>query len=176
MFRLAGRVVGVELQRDKDGKSRGMACVVYDHPVEAVQAISMLNNQQLFNRKMSVQFDKVKPEPPRRSDCLPEGLQSCGIGLGKGGAPLLDVKENLSIAETAVGTAALQALQAALATIMGVGGMGAPMGEGGRGMGDGGGGMGGGGMGGGDMEEMNFLPPYSMTMTGPGSHKTWGVV
>ena len=50
VFRLAGRVVGVELQRDKEGKSRGFAVVVYDHPVEAVQAISMLNNQQLFDR------------------------------------------------------------------------------------------------------------------------------
>ena len=42
--------MGVELQRDKEGKSRGFAVVVYDHPVEAVQAISMLNNQQLFDR------------------------------------------------------------------------------------------------------------------------------
>ena len=100
MFRLAGRVVGVELQRDKEGKSRGFAVVVYDHPVEAVQvlfpllihltppplllltispphssfplylpllqAISMLNNQQLFDRKLSVRFDKVEPDPPRR--------------------------------------------------------------------------------------------------------------
>jgi RNA recognition motif-containing protein len=50
VFRLAGRVVGVELQRDKEGKSRGFAVVVYDHPVEAVQAICMLNGQQLCDR------------------------------------------------------------------------------------------------------------------------------
>ena len=83
----------MELQRDKEGKSRGFAVVVYDHPVEAVQvllpllihltppphhfsssplllpllqAISMLNNQQLFDRKLSVRFDKVEPDPPRR--------------------------------------------------------------------------------------------------------------
>jgi hypothetical protein len=150
VFRLAGRVVGVELQRDEEGKSRGMACVVYDHPVEAVQAISMLNNRQLFDRKMSVRFDKVKPGPPRRSDRLPEGLQNCGMGLGKGGAPLLDVRANLPSAETAVVTAALQALQAALATIMGIGGMGGYGGNGGGNMGvPMGGGMGGsgGGMG-----------------------------
>ena len=136
VFRLAGRVVGVELQRDKEGKSRGFAVVVYDHPVEAVQAISMLNNQQLFDRKLSVRFDKVEPDPPRRSDRLPEGLHGVGMGLGEGGAPLLDVRENLPSAQDMgnigsamgpggqgssaanVGTAALQA---ALATIMGMG-------------------------------------------------------
>merc|ERR1719278_2203782 len=64
VFRLAGRVVGVELQRDKEGKSRGFAVVVYDHPVEAVQAISMLNNQQLFDRKLSVSSTRLSPIRP----------------------------------------------------------------------------------------------------------------
>jgi len=157
VFRLAGRVVGVELQRDKEGKSRGFAVVVYDHPVEAVQAISMLNNQQLFDRKLSVRFDKVEPDPPRRSDRLPEGLHGVGMGLGVDGQPLHDVRENLpSPADMGnigaapnmgpsnaanVGTAALQA---ALATIMGMGGMGGAAG----GAGNMGSGMGGGGMGG----------------------------
>ena len=54
MFKLAGRVVTVELSRDKEGKSRGFTVVTFDHPVESVQAISMLNNQNLFNRRMSV--------------------------------------------------------------------------------------------------------------------------
>jgi len=160
VFRLAGRVVGVELQRDKEGKSRGFAVVVYDHPVEAVQAISMLNNQQLFDRKLSVRFDKVEPDPPRRSDRLPEGLHGVGMGLGVDGQPLHDVRENLpSPADMGnigaapnmgpsnaanVGTAALQA---ALATIMGMGGMGGAAGGAGN-MGPGAGMGGAGGMGG----------------------------
>ena len=173
VFRLAGKVVGIELSRDKEGKSRGFATVVYDHPVEAVQAISMFHNQQLFDRKISVRFDKVpEEEPPRNLNRLPEGLASVGMGLGQDGMPLLDVRANLpSSTEMGnigmgggmganmggnnmggggnqgsnaanVGTAALQA---ALATIMGMGALGGN--SGGNNMG---GGMGGnmvGGMG-----------------------------
>lgn len=45
VFRLAGRVVRVDLPYDKEGRSRGFAVVEFDHPVEAVQAISMFHNQ-----------------------------------------------------------------------------------------------------------------------------------
>ena len=72
VFRLAGKVLGVELSRDKEGKSRGFATVVYDHPVESVQAISMFNNQQLLGRKMTVRFDKVPEEEPATN--LREGI------------------------------------------------------------------------------------------------------
>ena len=37
---------------------------VYDHPVESVQAISMFNNQQLYDRKINVRFDKIPEEEP----------------------------------------------------------------------------------------------------------------
>ena len=92
---------------------------------------------KVCRRKLSVRFDKVEPDPPRRSDRLPEGLHGVGMGLGVDGQPLHDVRENLpSPADMGnigaapnmgpsnaanVGTAALQA---ALATIMGMGGMG----------------------------------------------------
>ena len=96
VFRIAGKVLGVELSRDKDGKSRGFATVVYDHPVESVQAISMFNNQQLFDRKMNVRFDKVPDEdPPTNLNRLPDGLRNIGMGLGQDGMPLLDVRANL---------------------------------------------------------------------------------
>lgn len=39
VFRLAGRVLEVDLNRDKDGKSRGHGVIEFEHPVEAVQAI-----------------------------------------------------------------------------------------------------------------------------------------
>ena len=67
VFRLAGRVVMVELNRDKEGKSRGHAVIEFDHPVEAVQAISMFNEQSLFDRKMTVRFDK---SPGKEAICL----------------------------------------------------------------------------------------------------------
>jgi len=177
VFRLAGKVVGIELSRDKEGKSRGFATVVYDHPVEAVQAISMFHNQQLFDRKLSVRYDKVpEEEPPRNLNRLPEGLGSVGMGLGQDGMPLLDVRANLPSSQEMgnigmggnmgsnmggggnnmgqggnqgsnaanVGTAALQA---ALATIMGMGALGGN--SGGNNMGGGMGGNMGGNMGGG---------------------------
>jgi hypothetical protein len=96
VFRLAGKVVGVELSRDKEGKSRGFAVVVFDHPVEAVQAISMLNDQQLLNRRITVRFDKVaEEEQPRSLKRLPEGLRGVGMGLGQDGVPLWDVRATL---------------------------------------------------------------------------------
>jgi hypothetical protein len=48
VFRLAGKVVSAELSLDKEGKSRGFGVVEYEHPVEAVQAICILCNIQVF--------------------------------------------------------------------------------------------------------------------------------
>jgi len=96
VFRLAGNVVAIELARDKEGKSRGFAVVVYDHPVEAVQAISMLGDQQLMDRRLAVRMDKSKgEEPPRNMNRIPEGLSGVGMGLGDNGTPLWDVRNNL---------------------------------------------------------------------------------
>lgn len=90
VFRLAGKVQRVDLSIDKDGRSRGFAIVEYDHPVESVQAISMFNNQQLFDRIMTVRMDRAN-ETLR----LPEGLKGVGMGLGMNGEPLKDVARNL---------------------------------------------------------------------------------
>ncbi|XP_076251216.1 heterogeneous nuclear ribonucleoprotein rumpelstiltskin isoform X2 [Rhynchophorus ferrugineus] len=90
VFRLAGRVVRVDLPIDKDGRSRGFAVVEYDHPVEAVQAISMLHNQVLYDRTMTVRMDRANENVK-----LPEGLKSVGMGLGQGGEPLRNVVHNL---------------------------------------------------------------------------------
>merc|ERR1712038_865372 len=99
VFRLAGRVVMVELNRDKEGKSRGHGTIEYDHPVEAVQAISMFSQQSLYDRKMTVRFDKSPgPTPEEMAQLpsrLPEGLGGVGMGLGSGGNPLTEVAKNL---------------------------------------------------------------------------------
>ncbi|XP_075225490.1 heterogeneous nuclear ribonucleoprotein rumpelstiltskin isoform X2 [Lycorma delicatula] len=93
VFKLAGRVVRCELSLDKDGKSRGFGIVEYEHPVEAVQAISMLHNQVLFDRRITVRMDRAdKPDGPIK---LPEGLKGIGMGLGSNGQPLQDVARNL---------------------------------------------------------------------------------
>lgn len=93
VFKLAGKVLHVELGKDKDGKSRGFGVVEYDHPVESVQAISMLHNQQLYDRRMTVRLDRAnEPDMPPK---LPEGLKGIGMGLGAGGNRLTDVARNI---------------------------------------------------------------------------------
>lgn len=93
VFKLAGKVISVDLSLDKDGNSRGFAVVEFDHPVEAVQAISMFDRQMLFDRRMTVRLDRL----PDKSEGikLPEGLKAIGIGLGPNGEPLRDVARNL---------------------------------------------------------------------------------
>ncbi|XP_055614314.1 myelin expression factor 2 isoform X2 [Uranotaenia lowii] len=93
VFKLAGKVQSVDLSVDKDGNSRGFAVVEYDHPVEAVQAISMFDRQMLFDRRMTVRLDRVPDKTELNR--LPEGLKAIGIGLGPNGEPLKDVARNL---------------------------------------------------------------------------------
>lgn len=93
VFKLAGKVQSVDLSLDKEGNSRGFAVIEYDHPVEAVQAISMFDRQMLYDRRMTVRLDRI----PDKSEGLklPEGLGGVGIGLGQNGEPLKDVARNL---------------------------------------------------------------------------------
>lgn len=93
VFKLAGRIVSVDLSIDKDGKSRGFAVIEYDHPVEAVQAISMFERQILFDRRMIVRMDRIPDKG--ESIKLPEGLKGIGTGLGPNGEPLRNVAFNL---------------------------------------------------------------------------------
>ncbi|XP_061883767.1 heterogeneous nuclear ribonucleoprotein M-like isoform X1 [Entelurus aequoreus] len=92
VFGMAGMVMRADILEDKEGKSRGMGTVTFDLPIEAVQAVSMLNGQLLFNRIMHVKLDeKSMPKdfgPPDRGSSLPRGLSGIGLGLGPGGQPI----------------------------------------------------------------------------------------
>lgn len=90
VFKLAGRVIDVDLSLDKDGKSRGFAVVEFDHPVEAVQAISMFDQQMLFDRRMKIRLDRI-PDNEKQI----EGLGGIGMGLGPYGEALRNVAHNL---------------------------------------------------------------------------------
>ncbi|XP_060804462.1 heterogeneous nuclear ribonucleoprotein M [Amyelois transitella] len=92
VFKMAGKVRNIDLAVDKDGNSRGFAVIEYDHPVEAVQAISMFDKQMLFERRMTVRMDRGVEKIELK---LPEGLKSIGLGLGPNGEPLRDVARNL---------------------------------------------------------------------------------
>lgn len=58
VFRLAGNVLNVDIKESREGNPRGNAVVTYEHPYEAVQSISMLNNQTLMDRPMRVRMDR----------------------------------------------------------------------------------------------------------------------
>lgn len=90
VFRLAGKVVRVRLSFDSSGASKGYGTIEYEHPVEAVQAISMFRNQNLFGRAMSIRMDKYDCDDmiDELPSVLPIGLESVGKGLGIGGQPL----------------------------------------------------------------------------------------
>ena len=77
VFKLAGKVVKVNLRCDTDGKSKGFGSVTFETPLEAVQAISMLHNQILYDRAMSVRMDKMADDKA----FLPTGLKTLGKGL-----------------------------------------------------------------------------------------------
>ncbi|KAF4528842.1 hypothetical protein B566_EDAN014561, partial [Ephemera danica] len=95
VFKLAGKVMSAELNKDKEGKSRGHGVVEYEHPVEAVQAISMLHHQMLFDRLLTVRMDRVNEKTENQPPKLPDGLRGIGMGLGEGGKALQDVSRSL---------------------------------------------------------------------------------
>jgi len=91
VFAMAGRITWFDPQLDKEGKFRGMAVVEYSHPIEAVQAVSMLHNQRLMDRTLTVKMDRFQKEPDKDRHGLPNGLRNVGMGLGANGAPLKDI-------------------------------------------------------------------------------------
>ncbi|KAL0821073.1 hypothetical protein ABMA28_005705 [Loxostege sticticalis] len=93
IYKMAGKVRNIDLAVDKDGNSRGFAVIEYDHPVEAVQAISMFDKQMLYDRRMTVRMDRGLSD--KTEFRLPEGLKGIGLGLGPNGEPLRDVARNL---------------------------------------------------------------------------------
>ncbi|XP_022824921.1 myelin expression factor 2 isoform X2 [Spodoptera litura] len=131
VFKMAGKVRNIDLAVDKDGNSRGFAVIEYDHPVEAVQAISMFDKQMLYDRRMTVRMDRGVTD--KGEVRLPEGLKSIGLGLGPNGEPLRDVARNLptqtptttnlSLANTgtALGAGVLGAVPTAGVTLNGLG-------------------------------------------------------
>jgi RNA recognition motif-containing protein len=61
VFNLAGNVMNASFFRDRDGRNRGIALVEYATGFEALNAITMFDNQELLDRRMSVRFD-TKPK------------------------------------------------------------------------------------------------------------------
>ncbi|KRZ88889.1 Myelin expression factor 2, partial [Trichinella sp. T8] len=94
VFSLAGKVLDVDFPLDKTGKTKCVACIEFEHPLEAVQAISMLDSQKLYDKMLCVRMDNAVTRKRRESRMpgeLPYGLQSVGQGLGLNGVPLVNI-------------------------------------------------------------------------------------
>ncbi|KAJ2949450.1 hypothetical protein O0L34_g15366 [Tuta absoluta] len=76
VFSIAGEVKKTQISID-------VANIEYDHPLEAVQAISMFHKRLLYNKPMVVKMDRSQTV-----QSLPVGLSSIGQGLGHNGAAL----------------------------------------------------------------------------------------
>jgi len=125
VFKMAGKVAAVELNKDRDGTSRGHGTVEYEHPVEAVQAISMFKDVMLYDRKMSIRMDSAAVREEQLGGVptkLPVGLKNIGMGLGAGGAPLKNVSSNLP-SQNAGSSSAASAPAAGLGAALGSAGI-----------------------------------------------------
>ncbi|PIK37621.1 putative myelin expression factor 2 [Apostichopus japonicus] len=88
VFRVAGNVERVEVFKDKDERSKGLAVVKFESVVDAVNAICMLNGRMLHNRELLVRMNREKNlnqrerEPPKPKPVpIPRGLESMGPSL-----------------------------------------------------------------------------------------------
>ncbi|KAH8856909.1 Myelin expression factor 2 [Schistosoma japonicum] len=79
VFKLAGKVTSSIIKTDAEGNSRGVGILKFSHPYEAVQAVSMFNNQILKDRPMRVKIDRQGT--PASSSILypPQKTNSSGI-------------------------------------------------------------------------------------------------
>jgi RNA recognition motif-containing protein len=66
-FSKAGNVVRVDLFRDRNGNSRGIAEVEYEYESEALHAIKLLNTKLLMDRKIGVRLN-FKPDFEKESN------------------------------------------------------------------------------------------------------------
>ncbi|KAL4458907.1 hypothetical protein ABPG75_013772 [Micractinium tetrahymenae] len=90
-FKQAGRVAHADILADAEGRSRGAGIVEFDHPADALRAISMLSNSTLGGRTINVREDREDPAvphggpPPRYGSGPPPPRYGGGGGGGGGG-------------------------------------------------------------------------------------------
>lgn len=113
VFAMAGNISTLSLFRDRDGKSRGMAVIEYETPYEALNAVSMLNRQQLMERQLSVRFDNKPPEAlASNAALLPDPYHLLLNSTSSGG-----LKSSSSAVAAAVAAAAAKLLPSGLKSI-----------------------------------------------------------
>lgn len=60
-FKAAGHVIHADVMQDSEGRSKGCGIVEYEHPADALRAISLLSNSSLNERQIMVREDREDP-------------------------------------------------------------------------------------------------------------------
>lgn len=60
-FKAAGHVIHADVMQDTEGRSKGCGIVEYEHPADALRAISLLSNSTLNERQIMVREDREDP-------------------------------------------------------------------------------------------------------------------
>ncbi|CAG4934660.1 unnamed protein product [Colias eurytheme] len=83
VFEMAGRVISCVVVNTINKYAK----IMFSHPLEAVQAISMLNDQIFYGQSLKVSLDPYA----EIALPLPKGLLNYGLGFGESGKPLRDI-------------------------------------------------------------------------------------
>ncbi|XP_028406038.1 myelin expression factor 2-like [Dendronephthya gigantea] len=60
-FKAAGRVVRADVAEDNDKKSKGHGTVQFETPLEAINAVFIMNGKSIYDRSMNVRLDRESP-------------------------------------------------------------------------------------------------------------------
>jgi RNA recognition motif-containing protein len=60
-FKVAGHVLHADIMQDVEGRSKGCGIVEFEHPADALRAISLLSNSTLNERQIMVREDREDP-------------------------------------------------------------------------------------------------------------------
>ncbi|KAL4541460.1 hypothetical protein Ndes2526B_g05987 [Nannochloris sp. 'desiccata'] len=83
-FKVAGHVLHADVMQDAEGRSKGCGIVEFEHPAEALRAISLLSNSTLNERQIMVREDR---EDPGAKGVSPIAAAGAAGGLRGGPAP-----------------------------------------------------------------------------------------
>jgi len=73
-FKVAGHVLHADVMQDAEGRSKGCGIVEFEHPADALRAISLLSNSALNERQIMVREDREDPGA--------KGVHAVGAGAG----------------------------------------------------------------------------------------------
>lgn len=107
-FCSSGEILKVNLERDRDGKSKGFGTVVFGHPDMALRCIDMFDGRSIKGRRISVRMDRLTavnmgpggPGGPMGPGPMGPGPMGGGPGpnMGPGGPQQAQILQSIGLA------------------------------------------------------------------------------